>query len=776
MNKKANILLVLSLMTVLHFANGQANLSQYCNYIASTNKRFGVQYQQDISAQRCSFCQFSELQSASNFAQGCVSCPDYTTGTCNNCKPNYVQTQNKFCIPCPQGTSCCLGNNPSQDPLFQAAISQADNSQQGLQTIYNAFQAYSALRMMSCLPGYFALGHTCKASINNCANVVVKKNYFYCSQCNTGFYFDAKNNCVSDCSNIQIQYVFQDNTSQTNSCQSCTSASTCQSCSPIMYQNVLRYFTLDYSGSSKTLNIEDLSGKSQQSYQICKECPLNCINCNGDSTQCIVCAPYYLLQSGKCVPCPTANQFIQLNSDITDYYSYYSGCTSTDGSISSYVWKSQISQAGLDTLGIAITRPIVKLQSNIYTACDANCVACKPNQKTTTCTQCANGFYLDQTDLNNPVCKKCPDSNSVLCVWNSTIKMAQITACQANPSDYPPYSQTYYLQLDFNAMNFNKYPQNYSPSSQCVLNTNNCKAMINNDLTTSQNGKCSTCYTASDFAAGSGLPKLNYILVSGVCKICQQPGTKDCKANQNSSDVIPSSCINGYQPTPVQNACQKCPSQCKTCNDSGICTSCDNSTYFTLLDSNGIIKDCVLPYKQNSISELDGCSNWGSGQQISDNPSCQSCQSGYVLIKDAQIQVNDNTVVNAALCMSCPLNCSVCLSGNQRSVCTACNSGYYLSNNTCQQIPAGCATFNGTQCITCQYNYRLIDNKFCSLCYRGFDSANSYNSLQLESFFDCPQAQCYDINLNQSTKSSSSYSSILSVITVAFLLSLILIL
>ncbi|EAR98663.1 transmembrane protein, putative (macronuclear) [Tetrahymena thermophila SB210] len=778
MNKKANFLLVASFLIILvHFANGQPgqpSLNQYCNYIASSNQRFGAQYQQDLSTQRCSFCQFSELSSANNFAQGCVSCPDYTTGTCNNCKPNFVQTPNKFCIPCPQGTTCCLGNNPSQDPQFQAAISQADNSQSGLQTIYNAFQSYSALRMMSCLPGYFALGHTCKANINNCANVVVKKNYFYCSQCNTGFHFDKQNNCVQDCTKISIQYVFQDNTSQISTCKSCTSASTCLTCNSIQYLNVVRYFTLDYSGSSKTLSIDDPTGKTLQSYQICRECPLNCINCNGDSTQCQVCAPYYVLKGGQCIACTVPSNYVQLNSDIRDYSYYYSGCTSTDGSISSYIWQSQISQGSLDTLGVAITRPIIKISSSVYTACDANCVSCQAsqNQKGTTCTQCANGFYLDQTNANSPTCLQCPDNNSVLCVWNAKIKMPQITACKANPNDYPPYSLTYYLQLDFNAMNFNSNPQNYQPSQQCQLNKNNCKAMVNNDL--NKIGLCSSCYSASDFAAGSGLLKTNYILVSGVCKICQQSGTKDCIANQKGDDVIPQTCQNGFQPTPINNTCKKCPDNCKTCNDNGMCTACDNSTYFSLLDTNGATKDCILPYKQKQISELDGCSNWGSAQQIPDYPSCQSCQTGYVLIKDAQI-VTSSAVINAALCMSCPQNCSQCQPGNQRSVCTACKPGYYLSNNTCLQIPLGCATFNGTYCTICQYNYRLVDNKFCSLCYRGFDVANPQDPLSMNSFFDCPQAQCYDINLNQSTTTSSSYSNILSVITAACLISLILI-
>ena len=54
---------------------------------------------------------------------------------------------------------------------------------------------------------------------------------------------------------------------------------------------------------------------------------------------------------------------------------------------------------------------------------------------------------------------------------------------------------------------------------------------------------------------------------------------------------------------------------------------------------------------------------------------------------------------------SCPLNCSSCSSS---SVCTTCDSGYYLSSGSCISCPSN-ATCSGTSVFTCNSGYTKLN-------------------------------------------------------------------
>ncbi|KAL4468927.1 hypothetical protein ABPG72_009747 [Tetrahymena utriculariae] len=184
MSKKICFLLVINLVVFANFTSGQPTLNAYCNYIAAISGRFGVQYSPDISTQRCSFCQYFEYTASSNgqnpFA-GCLTCPDYTNGTCKTCKPNYISTPNKVCVPCPEGNaSCCAVNTANEEQNFTAFASTLDLTSYPYFVKYGIAVGYfSAIRAISCLPGYVQLGHICQKYPNNCQTVAVQKNCFY---------------------------------------------------------------------------------------------------------------------------------------------------------------------------------------------------------------------------------------------------------------------------------------------------------------------------------------------------------------------------------------------------------------------------------------------------------------------------------------------------------------------------------------------------------------------------------------------------------------------
>ena len=85
---------------------------------------------------------------------------------------------------------------------------------------------------------------------------------------------------------------------------------------------------------------------------------------------------------------------------------------------------------------------------------------------------------------------------------------------------------------------------------------------------------------------------------------------------------------------------------------------------------------------------------------------CQYAQKGYVsyLVRSCY---QDGSYYrfeykNTTCKPSCPTNCSSCSSS---SVCTTCNSGYYLSSGSCKSCPAN-ATCDGSSSFTCKSGYK----------------------------------------------------------------------
>lgn len=146
---------------------------------------------------------------------------------------------------------------------------------------------------------------------------------------------------------------------------------------------------------------------------------------------------------------------------------------------------------------------------------------------------------------------------------------------------------------------------------------------------------------------------------------------------------------------------------CTTCNNDGVCLSCESTTYFALT-TGGKITACNRAYDDNTVQKSN-CLNWGTDSTTPTNYSCKACAAGSVLVNKVDV-INGNETYQANLCMSCPKNCSACGTDKNRVVCSACNAGYYLSNNTCLALPSGCASFNGTKCTYCLYGYRLIND------------------------------------------------------------------
>lgn len=195
---------------------------------------------------------------------------------------------------------------------------------------------------------------------------------------------------------------------------------------------------------------------------------------------------------------------------------------------------------------------------------------------------------------------------------------------------------------------------------------------------------------------------------------------------------------------------------CKVYNSNLTCTSCIRDYY---LQNNACV---AVP----SASRIEGCNVYGSAN------TCAVCDNGRFLAnnngacQNATGGSNCLAYLNNTACLSCQpgfaLSNAACVqipfcAQSNGSVCTACNSGYYLgSDGTCQQLTTGnsiancgayladgscarCATgfianVNGTSCIAASQldneidplcvDQRVQNGTVCSLCRQGFSLQN----------------------------------------------------
>ncbi|CAD8193166.1 unnamed protein product [Paramecium pentaurelia] len=167
--------------------------------------------------------------------------------------------------------------------------------------------------------------------------------------------------------------------------------------------------------------------------------------------------------------------------------------------------------------------------------------------------------------------------------------------------------------------------------------------------------------------------------------------------------ILPLSCPDGQYFTAGGGGCSNlCLPICTTCSDGTSCDSCSVSNPYLLLPSRV-------------------CTTCPTGCLTCDLSSCLSCDTGYY---------------QSTLCIQCPTECSLCSSS---TICSACNSGYYLSGSSCLSCtlpsvhcgsPCNCSSGSylvGSCCYPCQAPCSECSGSatFCTSCV---DSTNQSTS------------------------------------------------
>lgn len=164
--------------------------------------------------------------------------------------------------------------------------------------------------------------------------------------------------------------------------------------------------------------------------------------------------------------------------------------------------------------------------------------------------------------------------------------------------------------------------------------------------------------------------------------------------------------------------------------------------------SNGQCSACLVGYQFNSTSKSCQVAGYGCNdlncQFCSGPQSCGQCKPGYQIGN----YPTTGSVNSVRLCrpLICPYNVTNCMSCSlsydsnfnfQKTLCSACNSGYILVNGYCvaNLVTPTCSVSN---CNSCSYN------NFCKLCNSGF-SLTSYGTCVPT---QCGIANCASCSLN----------------------------
>lgn len=340
--------------------------------------------------------------------------------------------------------------------------------------------------------------------------------------------------------------------------------------------------------------------------------------------------------------------------------------------------------------------------TNCY-ACIAPCSSC--TNSFTKCTSCLAG-YLFVANLNRCV-QTCPagyypdpSSNSCLTCPPQCLTCNSATACTACTNTYSALPTC----VDNTTCPFaNQYKVS---ASSCAYCDSSCATCFGPSST-----QCLSCPGASKLMSGSCIGSCinGYYTNNNVCVLCSSviPNCAVCSYNTATSVIKCTTCVSPYLLSSDNSSCIQ---SCSSLNTA--------STLYTLNPTNNTCMACIQ-YCDVCISST-----------------CYSCQPNYLLrnitVNNSIIQLCDTAACptgtyadyNTFICMSCSVNCNICVNS---TYCLACNTGYVGYNGQCvTTCPANYIskaysfTYNGAT-----YTYNNYQCMLCSSVYSNCISCSS---------------------------------------------------
>ena len=330
--------------------------------------------------------------------------------------------------------------------------------------------------------------------------------------------------------------------------------------------------------------------------------------------------------------------------------------------------------------------------NNQINCLDENCIQCLNTVEKYTCTKCKNGYEL--------VMGKCEE-------------LKKIKKFSCSDSDYYPYWDGYCYPKCGGAKCENYYINNIY--KEC---SNKCLLCRGNDL---------------------------YLIVD--CK--PESSIENCSVQKNNNECLV--CNVGYYR--IRGQCEKCQKGCKSCSDKYTCHYCDHN--YNLLN-NGTCEE-ITKFSDEKIQEkfsefkseyLNAKENYKliknntnqtniTIEEKCENQHCVVCSklvNNYCLLCDN----NYENINGQCYARNCEINnCAEC---EEKNVCSYCETGYYLENNSCKML------CNIENCETCSTPY------FCDKCKKGYE----FNGFECK--LKCSISNCLECNnLNKCNKCNNGY-------------------
>ena len=214
---------------------------------------------------------------------------------------------------------------------------------------------------------------------------------------------------------------------------------------------------------------------------------------------------------------------------------------------------------------------------------------------------------------------------------------------------------------------------------------------------------CTPC-AAGTYASGTG---------NASCQTCS-PQT--FAAGTGNSVCTP--CPAGKYSAAGASACSSCPGTCTSCTNASSCTA------------------CVSQY------HISGGASTGTCVGNCENVTCISGAKKVVSDKSCCCVMETASIANCAT--------------QSGSTCTKCNSGYYLSDNTCKSCPSN-ASCSGTSSFSCNSGY-YKNGTVCSSCSSAIAGCSTCTASG--SLISCTQCQSHYVQSGASCVHDCDYWSI----------------
>ncbi|KAL4470308.1 hypothetical protein ABPG74_011919 [Tetrahymena malaccensis] len=483
-------------------------------------------------------------------------------------------------------------------------------------------------------------------------------------------------NCLDDCPKGQYRIQGQTQCNQCPyQCSACTSASFCTECKLGFVLNKTDNQCYCQSGTYDPKSQKCISCNSNQYFDTnsssCLPCDSSCKTCQSQSTQCTSCNNpqvfYQFTCKDQCPPGYYADQFFNCQPCS-------SNCKTCQTTSTTCVTCYDTFQKQPDNT-CACVNQVYDPQSN-------KCVSCSPNQ------------------VYNPAQKLCQNCNPSCSTCKDASNVNTCTSCPAGKVLYNGSCQNSCPQLYFQ-----------DPNNVCQP----CSPI------------CKNCQNSSTFCIDCN----DGLQISGSTCVCitgfyNQSQNKCVTCNTNQVPDIPN------------QVCKDCNVNCNTCldsNNTSTCTSCKSpkalyQNYCTdpcptgyYADTNQICQQCN-PTCLKCLTNKDYCTDCPVTFQLSNNNTC-ICPSNTIYdsvsktCKSCQLNQVIDTVQQK--CVDCNANCRTCKDKDNLSVCTSCNAGQFLYNNTCvSKCPDQTYSDTNNVCQPC--------NPICATCVTASSQCTSCNS------------------------------------------------